>query len=234
MLLQVENMRVKYGPIVAVKNLSLHLDEGEIITIIGANGAGKTSTLKAISGTKEISSGKIHFRGERIDTTSPERIVAKGISHVPEGRKIFAHMNVTENLRMGAFLKPNLIFKKNLESIFTIFPRLKERARQDGGSLSGGEQQMLAIARALIAEPKLMLLDEPTLGLSPQLVRETAETIKNIIRGGVSCVLVEQNAFVALRLSSRTYCLEAGKLVLEGLSKDLLNMEYIKRAYLGG
>ncbi len=234
MILELKDIRVNYEKVRAVKGLSLYLEEGEIITIIGPNGAGKSSTLRAISGQKQVSSGEIWFQGERIDKYPTEKIVAMGISQVPEGRRIFANMSVMENLRMGAFLRSTKEFHTSLEEVYELFPRLKERTHQKGGSLSGGEQQMLAISRALVAKPQLILFDEPTLGLSPILVIETARAIRKISQRGVSAILVEQNAAVALRLASRGYCLEAGNLAIEGACQDLLGMEHIKKVYLGG
>lgn len=233
MFLELKNISINYGQAEAVRGLSLYLAEGEIITLIGPNGAGKSSTLKAISGIQRIISGEIWFQGERIDGYPPQKIVAMGISHVPEGRRIFRSLSVIENLRMGAFLRSTKEFNSSLDWIYELFPRLKERVNQRGGTLSGGESQMLAIARALVAKPKLILFDEPTLGLSPILVAETAQTIRNISESGISSILVEQNAVIGLRLASRGYCLESGNLVVEGTCKDLLGMEHIKKAYLG-
>ena len=234
MFLELKRVSINYEKVRAVRDLSLYLEKGEIITIIGANGAGKSSTLRAISGLLRIASGEILFAGERIDGLRPEEIVSSGISHVPEGRRIFPHLTVLENLRMGAFLRPAKEFRESLEEIYRLFPRLQERTGQKGGSLSGGEQQMLAIARALVARPRLTLLDEPTLGLAPLLTLETAKAIRNMNRSGVSVVLVEQNASLALRLASRGYCLEVGRLALEGACSDLLGLDHVKKAYLGG
>jgi branched-chain amino acid transport system ATP-binding protein len=235
MLLNLKDIMIHYGGVEAVRGLSLHLEKGEIITIIGSNGAGKTSTLKTISGIKRITSGEIWFDDARIDGYPPHKIVARGISHVPEGRGVFSNMSVFENLRMGAFLKSTDEFKKALSEVYRIFPILRDRTNQCAGSLSGGEQQMLAMGRALVAKPKIILLDEPTLGLSPLLVVETARVIHEMCKGGgISAILVEQNAEIALRIAHRGYVLEGGRLVIEGLCNELRDSENVKKAYLGG
>jgi len=235
MLLELKDIRIRYGGAEAVRGLSLHVEEGEIVTVIGSNGAGKTSTLKSISGIKRITFGEIWFDGERTDVYSPQKIVTVGISHVPEGRGIFTNMSIIANLRMGAFFKSTKEFKEGLSEIYKIFPVLKERSNQGAGSLSGGEQQMLAMGRALIAKPRLMLLDEPTLGLSPLLVVETSRVIREMCKGQkMSAILVEQNAEMALRIAHRGYILETGSLVLEGRCEELHGSDYVKKAYLGG
>jgi len=234
MLLELKGIRICYGGAEAVRGLSLHVDEGEIVTIIGSNGAGKTSTLKSISGVKRITSGEIWFDGERINGYSPRKIVTMGISHVPEGRGIFTNMSTIANLRMGAFIKSTKEFKEGLSEIYKVFPVLKERSNQGAGSLSGGEQQMLAMGRALISKSRLILLDEPTLGLSPKLVVETSRVIREMCKGQkMSAILVEQNAEMALRIAHRGYVLESGRLFLEGLCEELQGSDYVKKAYLG-
>jgi branched-chain amino acid transport system ATP-binding protein len=235
MLLELKDIRIRYGGAEAVRSLCLHVEEGEIVIIIGSNGAGKTSTLKSISGVKRITSGEIWFDGKRVDSYSPQKIVTMGISHVPEGRGIFTNMSVITNLRMGAFIKSTKAFKEGLNEIYKVFPVLKERSTQGAGSLSGGEQQMLAMGRALISKPRLILLDEPTLGLSPKLMVETSRVISEICKGRkMSAILVEQNAEMALRIADRGYVLESGRLVLEGRCEELQGSDYVKKAYLGG
>jgi len=233
---EVRNIEVFYDRVMALKGVSLTLEQGEIVTLIGANGAGKTTTLRAITGLTKISSGEIWFNGQRIDGLPPEKIVALGISMVPEGRHVYPYMTVKDNLLMGAYLRRD---KKgiadDLERIYTRFPRLRERRRQLGGSLSGGEQQMVAISRALMARPKLLLLDEPSLGLAPMMVREIARAILAINKEEkVSVILVEQNSRMALKISSRGYVLENGRVALEDASKNLINNDHVRRLYLGG
>jgi branched-chain amino acid transport system ATP-binding protein len=234
-LLEVRNFTVYYGKTKVLTDVSLHVGEKEIVTIIGANGAGKTTTLRAISGLKSLSSGEAYFRGAKITGLPAYKIVRLGISHVPEGRKILAPLSVMENLELGAYLwKDKKEIAGQLDAIFEHFPILKERKNQTAGSLSGGEQQMLAIGRALLNKPTLIMMDEPSMGLSPIMVGEVGRTIKEINRGGISIILVEQNARMALNLANRAYVLETGKLVLEGPAGELNEDERVKNAYLGG
>ncbi|SLN32743.1 High-affinity branched-chain amino acid transport ATP-binding protein LivF [Roseovarius gaetbuli] len=234
MLLEMKDVSVSYGKVSAVRNLSLNVPEGGIVTIIGGNGAGKTSTLRAMSGMVPLVGGEILFRGERIDGLTSDKIVAKGIAHVPEGRRIFPDMTVEENLRTGAFLRrDNDAVENDLESVFTRFPRLKERRRQMAKTMSGGEQQMLAIGRALMSAPKLLLMDEPSMGLAPVIVEEIAVIIEEINAQGLSVVLVEQNAELALELADHAYVLETGNLALEGPADELHGNEHVRAAYLG-
>ncbi|SHL23761.1 amino acid/amide ABC transporter ATP-binding protein 2, HAAT family [Roseovarius marisflavi] len=234
MLLEMKDVSVSYGKVSAVRNLSLNVPEGGIVTIIGGNGAGKTSTLRAMSGMVPLVGGEISFRGERIDGLTSDKIVAKGIAHVPEGRRIFPDMTVEENLRTGAFLRRDkAAVETDLESVFTRFPRLKERRRQMAKTMSGGEQQMLAIGRALMSAPKLLLMDEPSMGLAPVIVEEIAVIIEEINAQGLSVVLVEQNAELALELADHAYVLETGNLALEGPADELHGNEHVRAAYLG-
>jgi len=213
----------------------MEVEEGSIVTLIGSNGAGKTTTLRAISGLKHPTSGEIWFDGQRIDRLPPEKINKLGIAQVPEGRRVFPQMTVMENLNMGAFLREDKDgVRRDVEEVFRHFPVLKERQKQYAGTLSGGEQQMLAMGRGLMSNPKLLLLDEPSLGLSPILVMEIAKIIKDISQGGKTIVLVEQNARLALSLAQKAYVLETGNIVLEGDAKDLRENEQVKKAYLGG
>ncbi|MBA7685952.1 High-affinity branched-chain amino acid transport ATP-binding protein LivF [subsurface metagenome] len=235
MLLEIKDLKVHYGKAEALKGISMGIEEGTIVTLIGANGAGKTTTLRTISGAKAPTSGKIWFQGERIDDLPPHEIARRGIAHVPEGRRVLATMTVLENLEMGAYLRKDKSgIARDLENIYEHFPVLKERRRQMAGSLSGGEQQMLATARAMMAGPKLLLMDEPSMGLSPVLVEEVGKMITNINQTGVTIMLVEQNARIALRLADRAYVLEVGNIVLAGEAKELINDEHVKKAYLGG
>ena len=234
MLLEIKNMRVLYQKAEALRGVSLSVAEGEIITLVGANGAGKSTILKTISGLVKPSYGEIWFNDKRIDRMTPQEIVSRGISLVPEGRQVFRDMSVLHNLRMGAYLRKGSRVSKDLERVYELFPVLGERRNQQGGSLSGGEQQMLAIARALMAQPKLLLLDEPSLGLSPVMTATIAKIITEIKEHEeVSIILVEQNARVALRLASRGYVLENGIIVLEGEAGELLHSEFVRKAYLG-
>ncbi len=234
-MLEIKDLHVHYGAIHALQGISFHLNEGEIVTLIGANGAGKSTTLNTISGLERGKSGQIIFQGEDLSQVPPQMIVRKGIVQVPEGRKIFSPLTVMENLEMGAFTSiDRLQFQKDLEGVFKRFPRLKERSKQLGGTLSGGEQQMLAIARGLMARPKLILLDEPSMGLAPILVEQIFDIIQDINRQGTSILLVEQNAQMALSIADRGYVMETGKIVLEGKADDLLHDPMVISAYLGG
>ncbi|MEN6350904.1 MAG: ABC transporter ATP-binding protein [Syntrophomonas sp.] len=234
-MLNIKEIDVFYGAIHALKKLSLKVEEGSIVTLIGANGAGKTTTLKSISGLLRPKNGSITFKGVDITKVAPEKIVGMGISQVPEGRRVFPTMTVLENLEMGAYLRKD---KKqidiDMETVFTRFPRLKERRKQTAGTLSGGEQQMLAIGRALMAKPTLMLMDEPSMGLAPLLVKEIFEIVKDINARGTTILLVEQNAHMALSIADRAYVIETGEIVLQGTAQELMNSEDVKKAYLGG
>ncbi len=235
MLLEIKDIHVHYNKVAALKGVSIEVPAGGIVTIIGANGAGKTTTLRALSGLSRISAGEIWFDGERIDNLPPEKIVARGIAQVPEGRRIFPDLTVEENLRTGAFLrndKPDI--ERDLENVFEHFPRLKERRTQWAKTLSGGEQQMVAIGRALMSKPRLLLLDEPSMGLAPVLFQEIAAIVIEIVKGGVPVILVEQNAELALGLAEYAYVLETGRVSLEGAAKELHENEHVKKAYLGG
>jgi len=234
MILSVKNVSVNYGKVAALRGVSFDVERGRIVTLIGANGAGKSTTLKTISGLGPIASGEIYFEGKRIDRLLPQQIVKIGISHVPEGRRLFPSMTVMDNLEMGAFLRNNKRdIKNDLERAFKYFPVLSTRRKQRAGSLSGGEQQMLAIGRSLMAKPTLMLLDEPSIGLSPIMSRTIAKILNVINREGVSILLVEQNAKMALKLAHKGYVLETGRLVLGGTAAELLSNEAVKSAYLG-
>lgn len=234
-MLKVENLSTYYGAIQALKDVSLEVVEGEILSLIGANGAGKTSLLNTISGIIRSKEGSISFCGEDITRAQATDIVKKGIIHVPEGRRIFSGMSVKENLLMGAYLRNDKDgIKEDLEKIYERFPRLKERLTQDGNTLSGGEQQMLAIGRALMSRPKILLLDEPSMGLAPLLVREIFNIVEEINETGTTILLVEQNASMALRIADRGYVLETGSIVLSGTGKELASDPSVKKAYLGG
>ena len=230
------NIVVYYDRVMALKGISLSLQKGEIVTLIGANGAGKSTTLRAITGLTKIRSGEIWFSEQRTDSFPPQKIVALGIAMVPEGRHIYPLMNVKDNLLMGAYLRNDGEgIKEDLEKIYSRFPVLKERSGQQGSSLSGGEQQMVVISRALMARPQLLLLDEPSLGLSPLMVKRIAEAIITINKtDNVSVILVEQNARMALRISTKGYVMETGKVALEDISKNLINNDHVRRFYLGG
>lgn len=236
MLLHIKDVTVHYFKVAAIRNISITVDEGEIVTLIGSNGAGKTTTLRTISGLKRPTTGEIHFNGQRIDRLPPDRINALGIAMVPEGRRVFPQMTVMENLMMGAFLrKDKQGIQKDLEEVvFRHFPRLKERRRQAAGTLSGGEQQMLAMGRALMSAPKLILMDEPSLGLSPILCMEIGKIIRDIHEEGKTVMLVEQNARLALALARHAYVLETGSIALSGRTDELREDDTIKKAYLGG
>ncbi len=234
MLLEVRNLHVHYQKVAALKGISLQVPSGGIVTIIGANGAGKSTALRSISGLVRPSGGEIRFEGERIDAMPAEKIVARGIAHVPEGRRVFPDLTVEENLRIGAFLRKDTAkIERDIEDIFERFPRLKERRTQWARTLSGGEQQMVAIGRALMSGPKLLLLDEPSMGLSPVMVQEMARIVSDIAGTGVPVVLVEQNAGLALRLASYAYVLEIGTVAVEGGCADLKADDHVRRAYLG-
>jgi len=234
-MLKVTDLHVHYGAIHALKGISFNLNEGEIVALIGANGAGKSTLLNTISGILEASQGTVEYQEEVISNTPPQEIVKKGVIQVPEGRKIFAKMSVTENLEMGAFIKKDKRqVQYQIDSLLERFPLIKDRRNQLGGTLSGGEQQMLAIARGLMADPKLMLLDEPSMGLAPVLVEQVFDVIEDINKQGTSILLVEQNAQMALSIADRAYVLETGKIVLEGNAMDVLNNSMVIEAYLGG
>ncbi len=235
MLLKIDQAIVHYKKVAALKGISMAVPEGSIVTIIGANGAGKSTTLRAISGLVKLNSGEIWYDGHRVDGLAPEKIVGLGIAQVPEGRRIFPGLTVLENLHTGAFLRSDTDgVARDLETVFGHFPRLKERASQWAKTLSGGEQQMLAMGRALMSGPKLLLLDEPSLGLSPIMVAEIAKIILEINQRGVPVVLVEQNAEMALRLADYAYVLETGTIALEGDANELHENDHVRRAYLGG
>ncbi len=234
-MLKIENLHVKYGAIHAVKGIDLEVKEGEIVTLIGANGAGKSSTLKAISGLEKAAEGSITFNGQSLNKLSARNIMKLGISHVPEGRRIFAGLTVLENLEMGAYLRKDKAgIKEDLKKVYARFPILEKRSRQDAATLSGGEQQMLAMGRALMAKPKLLLLDEPSMGLAPILVQEIFSIIQDIKAQGTTVLLVEQNARMALSIADRGYVLETGKVVYAGTGEELAESEEIAKAYLGG
>ncbi|HEL9643245.1 TPA: ABC transporter ATP-binding protein [Streptococcus suis] len=233
-MLEVKNLSVNYGVIEAVKDVSFEVNEGEVVTLIGANGAGKTSILRTISGLVRPSAGTISFLGNEIQKVPARKIVADGLSQVPEGRHVFAGLTVMENLEMGAFLRNNREENQaNLRKIFARFPRLEERKNQDAATLSGGEQQMLAMGRALMSQPKLLLLDEPSMGLAPIFIQEIFDIIQDIQKQGTTVLLIEQNANKALAIADRGYVLETGKVVLSGTGKELLASEEVKKAYLG-
>jgi len=235
-MLELKNVKASYGPIEALKGITLKINQGEIVCLIGSNGAGKSTSLMTVSGILRPKSGSIYFMGIDISSMPPHKIVEAGISHVPEGRRIFPRLTVKENLEMGAYVKlndKNSKFKTQLDKTYELFPVLKEREKQIGGTLSGGEQQMLAISRALMSEPRLLLLDEPSLGLAPIIVSKILRAIKEINQDGVTILLVEQNAHAALNLSNRGYVLENGLITMHGIGKELLNDEKIRKAYLG-
>lgn len=234
-MLSVENLSVSYGAIEAVKNVFFEVNEGEVVSLIGANGAGKTSILRTISGLVRPKEGKISFLGNEIQRVPARKIVSDGLSQVPEGRHVFAGLTVMENLEMGAFLKKDKDQnQKNLKSIFERFPRLEERKNQDAATLSGGEQQMLAMGRALMSQPKLLLLDEPSMGLAPIFIQEIFDIVQDIQKQGTTVLLIEQNATKALSIADRGYVLETGKIVLSGTGQELLESDEVRKAYLGG
>lgn len=233
-MLEIQDIHVNYGMIHAIKGISFSVERGEIIALIGANGAGKTTTLHTISGLLRPKSGKILFNGVDITKVAPHKIVSMGIAQVPEGRRVFAQLSVMENLKMGAFTRSDVKEKEeSLETVFSRFPRLKERMNQAAGTLSGGEQQMLAMGRALMSRPQIILMDEPSMGLSPLLVSEVFDIIESISKSGTTVLLVEQNAKKALAIADRAYVLETGNIALSGNASDLINDDSVKKAYLG-
>jgi branched-chain amino acid transport system ATP-binding protein len=233
-LLSVSNLEVAYGNIPALRGIDLDVNKGEIVTLIGANGAGKTTTLRTISGLLKPKTGAVNYNGREITGIKPHVITAMGVSHVPEGRGIFANLTVNDNLELGAYLRKDKIKQSEYERIFTLFPVLKERIKQSAGTLSGGEQQMLAISRALMSKPQVLLLDEPSLGLAPQMVQTIFRVIKEINAEGTTILLVEQNAHMALVTAHRGYVMETGRIVLTDDTKALLSSDRVKKAYLGG
>ncbi|MDF3006006.1 MAG: branched-chain amino acid transporter ATP-binding protein [Oscillospiraceae bacterium] len=234
MLLQVEDINVFYGSIHAIKGVSFSVNEGEIVTLIGANGAGKSTVLNTISGLLRSKTGSIHFNGENISTVEPHKILQRGLAQVPEGRRIFLQMSVQENLEMGAYTQPSAGVAADIERVYAQFPRLKERRKQVSGTLSGGEQQMLAMGRALMSHPRLLMLDEPSMGLAPLLVEQIFEIITQLHKDGTTVLLVEQNAQMALSIADRAYVLETGRIGLSGTGAELIQSDSVRRAYLGG
>lgn len=233
-MLEIKNLEVYYGVIQAIKGISFEVNEGEVIALIGANGAGKTTTLHAITGLVPAKAGEILFEGKNIAKIPGHKIVSMGMAHVPEGRRVFAELSVYQNLRMGAYTrKDKNEINKNLEMVYKRFPRLEERKNQMAGTLSGGEQQMLAMGRALMSQPKIILMDEPSMGLSPIFVNEIFDIIKEVSAAGTTVLLVEQNAKKALSIADRAYVLETGKITLQGDAKEMMNDESVKKAYLG-
>ena len=234
-MLQVNNIDVYYGNIHALKDVSLEVNEGEIVTLIGANGAGKSTLLKTLSGLLKPKKGNVQYQTQQIGGKAAQSIVKSGISHVPEGRRVFSNMSVEENLELGAYLRKDREgIKKDIADVYELFPILGERRKQASGTLSGGEQQMLAMGRALMAKPKLLLLDEPSMGLAPLIVKQIFEIIKMVNEQGTTVLLVEQNANMALSIANRAYVIETGKIVLSGTAKELQESEQVKAAYLGG
>ena len=232
-MLEVKDLKVSYGKILAVKKISFSVEEGQVVTLIGTNGAGKTTTLRTISGLIRPSSGEILFQGKRIDAVAAHEIVALGVAHSPEGRKIFPKMTIEENLLLGAFARRDGEIKKDLEAAYELFPILGERRNQLAGTFSGGEQQMLAMSRAMMSRPKLLMLDEPSMGLSPLMMKVIMQTVKKLQSQGTTIPLVEQNAQAALSLADHGYVLEVGKIVIRGTGKDLLVNDDVRKAYLG-
>ncbi|MCI8398499.1 MAG: ABC transporter ATP-binding protein [Oscillibacter sp.] len=233
-MLKVDNINVYYGSIHAIKGVSFQVEKGEIVTLIGANGAGKSTTLNTISGLLRSKTGSVSFMGEELSRIAPHKIVAKGLALVPEGRRVFLQMTTQENLEMGAYTQSGKPAESDLEMVYQQFPRLKERRKQVAGTLSGGEQQMLAMGRALMSHPQLLMLDEPSMGLAPILVEQIFEIIQSLHKSGTTILLVEQNAQAALSIADRGYVLETGKIVTTGIGKELLESPAIKKAYLGG
>ena len=234
MWFRITDLWVHYAKVAAVRNVSLEIEKGEIVTLIGANGAGKTTLLRTISGLKKPTRGSIEHEGEQIEGKPPEKILRRGIAHVPEGRRVFPYMTVYDNLILGSYARRDMeAIRRDLENVFAHFPRLKERLQQRAGSLSGGEQQMMAIGRALMAKPRLLLLDEPSLGLSPLMVAEVGRIIHDIDKAGVTIILVEQNANMALKVAKRGYVMVTGEIVLNSDTAGLMGNEHVRRAYLG-
>lgn len=232
--LKVDNINVYYGNIHAVKDISFEVNEGEIVTLIGSNGAGKSTTLQTVSGLLRSRTGSITFMDKNIANLTPHKVVGRGIAHCPEGRRIFLQMTVEENLAMGAYTAPKSTIESSLENVYDHFPRLKERRKQIGGTLSGGEQQMLAMGRAMMSVPKLLMLDEPSMGLAPILVEEIFNIIQDLHESGTTILLVEQNAQMALSIADRAYVLESGRITLSGTGEELIKSEQVQQAYLGG
>lgn len=233
-MLSIKNLNVSYGSIHALHDVSIEVNEGEIVSLIGANGAGKTTTLHTITGLLKADSGEVKLYNYNLLTMNPSKIVTLGMAHVPEGRQIFAQMTVRENLEMGAYIRNDKDqIESDIEDVYKRFPRLKERYKQNAGTLSGGEQQMLAIGRAMMSKPKILLMDEPSMGLSPLLVKEIFEIIKELNTSGITILLVEQNAKMALSIANRAYVIETGHVVMEGSAKDMLENDEVKKAYLG-
>jgi branched-chain amino acid transport system ATP-binding protein len=233
-MLKVEDLQVYYGSIHAIKGVSFEVNEGEIVTLIGANGAGKSTTLNTVGGLLKPRSGKITFEGKDLHGMAANKVVSEGMALCPEGRRVFQHMTVLENLEMGAYTRSNAEAAETLEHVYELFPRLKERYRQVAGTLSGGEQQMLAMGRALMSRPKLMMLDEPSMGLAPILVQQIFDIIVDMNKQGTTILLVEQNAQMALSIANRAYVLETGRITMSGDAKELAASEEVKKAYLGG
>ena len=233
-ILKVDNINVYYGAIHAIKGISFEVNEGEVVTLIGANGAGKSTTLQTVSGLLRSRTGSIEFNGENISHVPAHKLVYKGLAQVPEGRRIFLQMSVEENLEMGAFTQKNAGIDADLESVYEQVPRLRERKKQIAGTLSGGEQQMLAMGRALMSHPKLLMLDEPSMGLAPILVEQIFDIIRQLHKNGTTILLVEQNAQMALSVADRAYVLETGKITLSGTGKELAESDEVRKAYLGG
>jgi len=233
-LLRLQNVEVHYQKVAALKGISIDVDESDFVTLIGSNGAGKSTTLRTISGLTQPSSGEIYFDGKRIDELSADKILKMGIAHVPEGRRVFKGLTVLENLQLGAFTRSDKVaIQKDLESVYGHFPRLREREHQQANTMSGGEQQMIVIGRALMSNPRMLLLDEPSLGLAPVIVQEIVRILVEINKNGVSIVLVEQNAELALELARKGYVLETGNIVLQGDTRGLMDNEHVRKAYLG-
>ena len=232
-MLKVNNINVYYGSIHAVKDVSFEVHQGEVVTLIGANGAGKSTILQTVSGLLRSKTGSVEFLGENLGNVPPHKVVSKGLAHVPEGRRVFLQMTVEENLEMGAYTRPNIEIADSIADVYERFPRLKERRKQIAGTLSGGEQQMLAMGRALMSKPQLLMLDEPSMGLAPLLIEQIFSIIKELHEAGTTILLVEQNAQMALSVADRGYVLETGRIVTTGTGAQLLNDDAVKKAYLG-